>query len=136
MPLQCTQCGEPVSCRAGERLPPWCPGRGADIRPYTAEQQSAPSPSLPEPQAPDPEPHEGMPTDIAAMGDVSNCPACLLALNKPEGHEDCVISCPECGQCLRVPASWAPAAQASQRKLGASAVPAREKLPGWFSLLL
>jgi hypothetical protein len=77
-----------------------------------------------------------MPTDIAAMEDGSVCPACLLALATPEGHEDCVISCPECGQCLRVPASWAAAAPASQRKLGTSAVPAREKLPGWFSLLL
>src|SRR5262249_530700 len=116
--------------------PPWCPGCGGDIRPESLGQKSASSPPLQEPESSGPELQEGMPPDTAVMDDGSICPACLLALAKPEGHEDCIFSCPDCGQCLRVPASWTSAVPVSTRKLGGSAIPAREKMPGWCSLLV
>jgi hypothetical protein len=67
--------------------------------------------------------------------DGRSCPACRLAVDIPDGSEDCVLSCPECGQCLRVPPSWPPAAPADVSLVG-SCVPAPGKMPGRYGVVM
>jgi hypothetical protein len=135
--MQCIHCGELVPYRDNNRPPPWCPNCGADIGLESLVPLPSSSPCLSVLSAPGPQPREEASSGAsAAIADSAVCPACLLALDTPEGQEDCVLSCPECGQCLRVPPSWVSAAPVEPRILGSVTVPVKNKLPGWCSLVL
>lgn len=131
--MQCVQCGRQILCCDVDPLPPWCLHCGANIGPESTRQTTALPSRDALPAAPS-QPQSG--DAISKLVDGGACPACEIALEMPEGSEEAVLSCPDCGQCLRVPRSWAHAAPAEVGALHARIVSPQRKLPRWCSLAI
>ena len=147
MSIRCCQCGYEVVL-GGDRLPPWCPRCGADLKPgqpvkepepaaqalpaeassFVATQIADVAPPYPGTPA---EPQQDFTSVPAGEGDC--CPSCQTGIEFPDyPDERQVVCCPECGQCLQAPAPWSPSGADRLRLFG---FPNPEpKFSGWVGI--
>jgi uncharacterized protein (DUF983 family) len=125
MALHCAHCSHPIIIAAGQRLPPWCPACGADLKfpragggpqeskpaqAHADEAKPAAPAALVHPAAPAPA-RELTPRPVAARALAAEgcCPGCGAGIEFTDWSDGVVSYCADCGQCLKAPAPWSPA---------------------------